>query len=391
MSQVGPTELYETETIFRVKAMSWMSERPYPVEFPSKTVRSELMSWILPGSKHIVEQARLVWVFSHAKLTGFGADGYDNSKAAKAGVDFLLSKMLDNKYGGYYWSTDEQGGVIDDNKYLYGQSFVLFSLSTYYRATSEERARVAALDLLDVLLKNAQENSSSIGGFYENFARDWTLLSEGYGPVSRLDTKTSNVILHWMESLTEAVLAFNDETAKASLEETLNTYVVAFYTPVPENAVKLTNLKGDFVETGRSSDGHLIEYAYLRIEAEKSLGRELDWALFDRYFKYVVSRIDPIGRGVTDSSDKFVWWAQTELIAAISVEKQLRGMVEYEGLLLKTLDYMVCKFIDPSDNIFYWSLARDGSILDGTKANKWKVGYHAFRGVSKFVNAFQAS
>lgn len=340
------------------------------------------------GARHIVEQSRLVWLLSSAHLTGFSAPGHDNLKAARTGVDFLLSKMRDPIYGGYYWSTDEQGNAINDGKYMYGQSFVLYGLSTYWRATGDDRAKVAALELLNILLEKASEDTSSIGGFYENFARDWTLLSEGAGPVSRQDTKTSNFILHWMEALTELVVAFNDERARSSLVETLDKFVIAFYPPSPENAVKLTNLDGDIVESGRESDGHLVEYAWLRIEAERALGRGLDWDLFDRYFYYVTSRIDPEVGGVTDSSGGYVWWAQTELIAAYAVRKQFRGEVDLENILLDNLDYIVCNFIDPADRIFYWSLSKNGDILDATKASRWKVGYHAFRGISKFIKSF---
>ena len=41
-------------------------------------------------------------------------------KLARHGVDFLINKMWDREYGGFYWMMDRKGNVKIDQKIVYG-------------------------------------------------------------------------------------------------------------------------------------------------------------------------------------------------------------------------------------------------------------------------------
>lgn len=41
-------------------------------------------------------------------------------EAARTGYGFLQKHLLDPVHGGYYWSTNDKGEVLDDRKYLQG-------------------------------------------------------------------------------------------------------------------------------------------------------------------------------------------------------------------------------------------------------------------------------
>ena len=85
--------------------------------------------------KQLVTQSRMIWGFSHAHLKGLGDGKHDYLKAAAQGYRFLLEHFLDGQDGGYFWSTDVAGKPIDERKIVYGESFVIYGLVEYYRAS----------------------------------------------------------------------------------------------------------------------------------------------------------------------------------------------------------------------------------------------------------------
>src|SRR5262245_36487949 len=59
------------------------------------------------GTKMIVTQARMVWLFSRLARAGYGGKEYLD--AADWGYQFLREKMWDRKNGGFYWEVDTTG------------------------------------------------------------------------------------------------------------------------------------------------------------------------------------------------------------------------------------------------------------------------------------------
>lgn len=47
---------------------------------------------------------------------------------------------MDTEYGGMYWMVDYTGEALDTSKHVYTQSFGVYSLSEYYRATGDASA-----------------------------------------------------------------------------------------------------------------------------------------------------------------------------------------------------------------------------------------------------------
>ena len=97
--------------------------------------------------KAIVTQARMVWLSSRLMREGRG--GPAMAEAARQGYRFLLDKMWDREYGGFYWEVDRTGTrVAHANKHLYGQAFGLYAIAEYARATGiarRSRRRAAAV------------------------------------------------------------------------------------------------------------------------------------------------------------------------------------------------------------------------------------------------------
>ncbi len=71
----------------------------------------------------------------------------DYRAAAAQGYRFLLEHFRDPEHGGYYWLTDRSGRPLDRRKFLYGQTFVIYALVEYYRASGVRAALDHAVEL----------------------------------------------------------------------------------------------------------------------------------------------------------------------------------------------------------------------------------------------------
>ena len=107
--------------------------------------------------KQLVTQSRLIWTFSRVHLKGFGTEKRNYLKAAEHGYRFLLDHFFDKKNGGYFWTTDLSGKVLNDRKILYGESFVIYALVEYYRASNDKEALRRAIDLYHQVQQHAHD------------------------------------------------------------------------------------------------------------------------------------------------------------------------------------------------------------------------------------------
>src|SRR5258708_4309921 len=183
--------------------------------------------------KQLVSQARMVWGFSHAHRKGFSDGRRNYLKAAEQGRRFLLEHFLDRENGGYFWTTDLSGKVLNDRKILYGEAFVIYAFVEYYRASGDREALRQALDLYQALQRHAHDAQHT--GWFEHFARDWKpiMSTDARVEVEVGGLKSANAHLHWMEALTELYEATRPLPATHSLEQPLNLHPTSFSPPHP--------------------------------------------------------------------------------------------------------------------------------------------------------------
>ena len=145
--------------------------------------------------KSMLGQMRFIFSMSAAHRAGYG--GGKCAEFARHGVDFVLKKLWDEKYGGFYWMLNRKGEVTIDKKILYGLSFAMYGLTEYTMATGDPRGQEYAEKVFDLVKKYAAE--TMYGGYYEMFERNWDLC--GPGPRGG-DRKTLDVHMHLMEAFT---------------------------------------------------------------------------------------------------------------------------------------------------------------------------------------------
>lgn len=354
-----------------------------------------------PREKQLVTQSRMIWGFSHAHLKQLGTTNLDYLADAKQGYEFLLTHFLDKEHGGYFWTTDLAGKLQNPRKIVYGQSFVIYGLVEYFRASRDQDALDKAMQLYNVLQERAYDKKH--GGWVEHFQRDWTpILSAGPEAIVEVGgLKSANTHLHLMEAFTELYLESRDASVRRSLIEALEINQKRFYPPRAGESAFHRNPDWSAVTNASSaglSYGHNVEFAWLMIRAEKALGRNPSWRHFYAHvnhalkFGYDHQRGGLFNRGIGDKpatdTDK-VWWVQSEMLAALTDGLKNQDNPAHDRALLSLL-YFIKRFqVDPKDGIWLDTVTAEGAPKSTGKAHNWKANYHDVRALVKFVEAFE--
>ncbi len=350
--------------------------------------------------KQLVTQARMIWGFSHAHLKHLGDGTRDYLKAAEQGYRFLLDHFYDGKYGGYSWSTDLAGKPLDQRKIVYGESFVIYGLVEYYRASGDKGALDKAMELFQVLQRRAHD--SKYGGWVEHFQRDWTPILDPKAQVmvEVAGCKSANTHLHLMEAFTELYDASRNPAAKKSLAESLKINMTWFYPPDPAKSAFHRQPDWKPVTAASSaglSYGHNVEFAWLMVRAQKVLNRKPSWAHFDAHLEHALKYGYDHARGglysrgfdnrpATDT-DK-VWWVEAEMMAALTDGLLHRRNDQYGQALDQLLEFILKYQANPADGIWLDTVTAEGKPKVSAKAHNWKANYHDVRAMVKYIEAF---
>jgi len=350
--------------------------------------------------KQLVTQSRMIWGFSHAHLHGLEDGKRDYLKAAEQGYRFLIERFLDRQYGGYFWTTDLTGKPINQRKIVYGESFVIYGLVEYYRASGDKAVLRRAIDLYQVLQRRSHD--AKYGGWVEHFERDWTpmLAPTPDAIVEVAGRKSANTHLHLLESLTELYDATHDPEVRASLEEAVRLNATYFYPKDPAKSAFHRHLDWE-PTTERSSAGlsygHNVEFAWLFIRAQKVLGRSPSWDHFNNHLQHALrygydhTRGGLYSRGFNNQpatdTDK-IWWVQAEMLAALTDALKHRQNQAYSDALDQLLKFVTAYQADPGDGIWLDTVSAGGTPKNTSKAHNWKANYHDVRALVKFIEAF---
>jgi mannobiose 2-epimerase len=338
--------------------------------------------------KMIVTQARMVWLSS--RLVREGRGGADMREYARQGYRFLMDHMWDAEHGGFYWEVDRAGAnVIAPDKHLYGQSFGLYALSEYARATGDPKALADATTLFNLL--EARAHDTTYGGYVEFFGRDWSPEPADVMPYLGVPhgVKTMNTHLHLMEALTAFYRASHLPLAATRLAELIT---IQSNTVVRKSTGACTDqyardwtpqLTGD---AARASYGHDLENIWLLVDAHDALGLPIapQTDLFRALFAYALAHgydrqaggfydNGPLGADADHKAK--TWWVQAESLVSALTMYRLTGDAQYADVFRKTWQFVNERQTDWTSGEWFESVAADGTTA-GDKAHRWKAGYH---------------
>lgn len=330
--------------------------------------------WNRQGKEYgtLVSQCRLLYNFAQGyRLTQDRA----YLDAVESGGAYLLAHFHDPKNGGWFWSCNLDGEVLDDHKNSYGHAFALFGLAHAYLCSRDPKYLDALLHTWAVVDEHFRDES---GGLY------WRM-SRTFEPVDT--TKSQNPVMHMFEALLTAAQVKGAEQllpeARGLGDFVLDRLVRPDDRRLPEEYdlgwAELTQ------PPGRLDIGHAFEWAYLASWAVEcglpvayldygnsflhyGLALGMDWAQGGIY-----SPASP--RGILDGARKG-WWEQCEALRALAHYATLRNRADLWEPFNKTFDFVRAHYIDPEHGGWYSSVECNGVLARADKGNEWKLDYH---------------
>jgi mannobiose 2-epimerase len=358
---------------------------------------------VAPASprKYLVTQARMLYGFSLAHRLGLGCGRDDYLHAAELGYRFLAGKMFDQEYGGMVSVTETDGSLIDSRKLLYGHAFAVYGLVEYHRATGAQPPLRLALEIYGMIQTHFHDREH--GGWMEHADRGFRPLSYTLPPatgiVGVVELKSADAHLHWMEALTELYQVTGDGNVGDSLSEAVHLGRTYFFPATAGAAQPLCTREWRPLGGSRYdllSYGHVLEFAWLMVQAQQVLGVSPAWDHFHALTGHVLrwgwdhrrGGVYYSGRSGGPALDRRkVWWTQAEALAALADawEERLPG---YEEALSGLVDWVLARHALPPDGVWITSTDEAGAPLDPTKAGPWKGAYHDLRAMTKYIAAF---
>ncbi|MCX6222648.1 MAG: AGE family epimerase/isomerase [Bacteroidia bacterium] len=362
--------------------------------------------------KSLIAQTRCIYTIASAHRAGYGEGKL--AELAKHGVDFLIDKMWDKKYGGFYWMMNRKGEVKIDQKIIYGHSFAIYCLSEYTLATGDPRGREYAEKVFDLLQKYCTD--TRYGGYWEMFHRDWTLC----GPGSQGgDRKTLDVHMHLMEAYTTLYECTGLEVHRRKLLEDIDLLINKIIHPVYKTGIPqffkdwtvAPQIKFDIIwgwdrfseegQKGNATDntcfGHNAEFAWLLLHALEILKSDTDEykELFKIIYDHTVDNgIDtefggvyvegPHSGGVYDKEKEF--WQQAEVLTGLLDAVILFGPDKYWDAYKNVHRFVYDKMVNKGVGEWYPLLSRKGNPIWTHMGHSWKINYHTVRAAIQSIN-----
>lgn len=366
--------------------------------------------WELDGhqDKMIVSQSRHVWSLSNAAM--FYEDNTELLNTAKHGFEFLQEVMWDEEFGGFYNLVDRKGKPLKENgklvKRAYGNSFAIYGLAAYYKASRNPEALELAKKTFYYLENNSHDKK--FGGYYQFLTREGKAFESGF---DYYPPKDQNSSIHLLECFSELYKVWPDNLLKDRIilllkiirdkittdKGYMNLFFSKDWTPITFKDSS-EEVRQQYFELDHVSFGHDIETAYLMLEANEVLGIKSDSITNLKALKMVDHTIkygwDEKFGGVFDGGYYFnnenelrivkttkEWWAQAEALNSLLLMSLLYpSEKKYYQKFCEQWNYIKNYLIDQDYGGWYWGgIDQAPQNRYANKASIWKVNYHTAR------------
>lgn len=356
--------------------MGWLDRKGHPIE---------------PGTKSLVAQTRVLWMFSAAYQQN-PLPVYQ--EIASHTLQFLREKMWDRQWGGFYWLVDREGRLLDDKKQIYGQSFAMFALARYAQAFNDPVARQEALDLFHLVDNRAHDDTN--GSYYQTYSSDWKKRIHDDRTFDIPGGKQQCVQMGLLEAFITLYSVTRDPKVRKRLEELLDISINKLIDEqVGYTYIHCTDNWKPTI-TNRCSYGHDAKLSWLLTAGVETLDCLIDskikkasLALLDHMlrggFNWKQGGIDWEGPATGPATQRQkVWWVQAEGLVSFLNAYQLTQDPRYWKAFEKQAQYVFTYFVDhrygewfETDNPYQQAL--------GSKTHIWKEPYHQGRACLEII------
>lgn len=335
-----------------------------------------------------IQTSRILWFFSAAYCA---TKNEEYKKAATNAYEFLRDKLIDEEFKGVYWMVDYLGNPIDTRKHIYCQSFAIYALNEYYKATKNEEALNLAMELFELIegVGFNKENSA----YLEEFDREWNItpnemLSEN-GVIAEI---TTNTHLHVLEGYTTLYEITKNEAVREKLKNLIYTFYNKIYDK--ENHFLKIFFDGNWnTIIDVKSYGHDIEASWLIDEAYKVLNLKdeaIEKMIIDIAYN-IKSQIQEDGSLINESENGVkdytrIWWVQVEAMVGYLNAYERTHDEEFLKIVNNLMKYTMENMVDKREGgEWYWSIEPNGKPTERSVIEPWKTPYHNGRFCLEFM------
>ncbi len=176
-----------------------------------------------------------------------------------------MTFFIDKEYGGGYRTVKSNGEPGDTRKHILTESYFIYALAEYYRATGDKEALAEAIKIFETIEKFTLDKEAN--GYFEVFTRDWKrspdkLLAEK----SPRDEKTMISHLHLVEAYAGLFRVWPDKRMEERLRNILEVFDDKIVDKKTFHTIYFLD-KNWNATTEIDSYGHDIEASWLIVEA----------------------------------------------------------------------------------------------------------------------------
>jgi len=345
------------------------------------------------ADKGLVLNSRILWTFSAAYIQN-PQPAY--KMMADRAYNYLMEHFWDKKNGGGYWSVDYLGKPKEKHKQMYGQGFMLYGLSEYYRAFGNKSALNSAIELFGLIEKHGYDKKN--GGYFEVATENWQITEDKVITQGKADQKKSmNTHLHIIEPYTNLYRVWKDPLLKKQLYGLLSNFTDKV---IDKNTqTQILFLTDDWQPRSEIiSYGHDIEASWLLLETAEVLHDEA-W----------IEKIKPFSIGLSNAAQKGIdtdggmyyeidgthlktqkdWWPQAEAMVGFYNSYQISKDTKYFQQSLKSWDFIKKRLLSTSGE-WYWGINSENKALTNMdKIGMWKCPYHNARACMEMIRRLE--
>lgn len=343
--------------------------------------------------KGSVLNSRILWTFS-------AAYNFTNEKKyltiAERAFDYLTENFTDKEFGGVYWTVDHKGKPLDTKKQIYANAFAVYGLSEFYRSSKNEKAKQAAINIYNYIVKHSYDKRHS--GYIEALTRDWKEIKDlRLSAKDANEKKSMNTHLHLLEAFSNLYRIDPGEILKQKVNELVTIFLEYIISKETNHLVLFFDDEWN-ERSGIISYGHDIEAAWLLQEAAELTG---NWLLLEKTKKHSLELVNAAATGL--GSDGGLWyeydiekrqlikekhsWPQAEAMVGFFNAWQITGNEKYLNQSFRSWQFIQNYIQDKKYGEWYWGVKEDYSPM--TKEDKvgiWKCPYHNSRACIEICN-----
>lgn len=348
------------------------------------------------GEKTVVAQSRLLWFFSKMAIRTQEQQFFD---AAEHGAEFLLSKFVDERHGGVYWSVDEGAQPLNRRKQTYGQAFAVFALAAFGELGANRAASQAATELFLAIEHRLRDREHN--GYDEGRGRSWAPLDDPrLSDRDQPSAKSMNTHLHVLEAYSGLLMCYDSPLLREALGNLIDLHSENILRPGTGN-LRLFWSRDWQDQSEAISFGHNIEASWLLSEAAERLGEEARLsrardATIALAESVLSDAVGPHGELFNERAlrgeplDKSrIWWVQAEAMVGHLNAFQLTDQPCHAERVWTLWAFIKEHVIDREKGEWRWYSAIDQEASPYI-AGPWKSAYHNGRSLMECTDRIRA-